>query len=102
MADRVVHCTRAPFDVYIGRAVPRKGFKASPWANPFKIGPDGDREQVMALYRQWVETSDDQRAQWIREHVGELRGRVLGCWCKEPGRDVPCHGDILVEMADRA
>ena len=36
---RVVHCKRAPFDIYIGRP--------SKWANPFVIGRDGNREQVI-------------------------------------------------------
>jgi hypothetical protein len=29
--------------------------------------------------------------------VSELKGKILGCWCKPK----PCHGDILVELADK-
>ncbi|MDQ5843653.1 MAG: DUF4326 domain-containing protein [Thermoproteota archaeon] len=36
---RVVHCKVEPFDVYIGRP--------SKWGNPFKIGKDGSREEVI-------------------------------------------------------
>ena len=36
---KVVHCKRAPFDIYIGRP--------SKWGNPFVIGRDGNREQVI-------------------------------------------------------
>ena len=39
---RVVHCKRAPFDIYIGRP--------SKWGNPFVIGRDGNREQVIEKY----------------------------------------------------
>ena len=39
----VVHCKKAPFDVYIGRP--------SKWGNPYSIGPDGTREEVIEKYR---------------------------------------------------
>jgi hypothetical protein len=28
--------------------------------------------------------------------LGELRGLVLGCWCAPR----PCHGDVLVRLAN--
>ena len=28
--------------------------------------------------------------------LGELRGKILGCWCKPK----PCHGDILVKLVE--
>lgn len=33
-----------------------------------------------------------------REDLDSLRGKNLGCWCKIPGRDVPCHGDVLLKI----
>ena len=43
MADsNVVHCKRARYDVYIGRP--------SKWGNPFAVGRDGTRAQVIARY----------------------------------------------------
>ena len=31
----------------------------------------------------------------------ELAGLVLGCWCKTKKHpDAPCHGDVLVELAN--
>ena len=53
MARLVVHCKKEKYDVYIGRAVPRSGLKASVWGNPFVIGKDGTREEVMVKYRAW-------------------------------------------------
>jgi len=79
---RVVHCKREPFDVYIGRP--------SKWGNPFVLGQDGTREQVVALYRRGLECSE------LLDDLHELRGKVLGCWCAPR----PCHGDVLVEMAN--
>ncbi len=54
MARLVVHCKKEKYDVYIGRAVPRSGLKASPWGNPFVIGKDGTRDEVMGKCRAWL------------------------------------------------
>jgi len=48
MRTRVVHCRRERYDVYVGRP--------SPWGNPFVIGRDGTREEVIAKYAAWVRT----------------------------------------------
>lgn len=80
----VVHCKREPFDVYIGRP--------SKWGNPFVIGKDGGREEVLSKYRSYMKGSLG-LCQQARE---ELRGKVLGCWCAPQ----PCHGDVLAEIAN--
>jgi hypothetical protein len=89
----VVHCRRDPYDLYIGRAVPRLGLPASIWANPFRIGPDGTREAVIARYRAWLLTQP-----YLLRLLPTLVGKRLGCWCKQRNRDVPCHGDVLVAL----
>jgi hypothetical protein len=91
MSRFVVHCKKEKFDVYIGRAVPRAGFKASIWANPFKIGKDGTREECMAKYRAALLANPD-----LLSRLPELKGKVLGCWCAPEA----CHGDILSELAN--
>lgn len=80
---RVVHCKKHHYDVYIGR--PGK------WGNPFKSGRDGTLEEVIEKYREWITYRPD-----LLEALHELKGKVLGCWCK-PG---PCHGDVLAELAE--
>lgn len=83
LPGRVVHCKRERYDVYIGRP--------SKWGNPFEIGRDGrNREQVIAKYREWIQTQPD-----LMAALPELRGKVLGCWCAPRS----CHGDVLVELA---
>jgi Domain of unknown function (DUF4326) len=82
---RVVHCKKEPFDVYIGRP--------SKWGNPFKIGKDGSREEVIQKYRDWVLTNPV----LITRVSTELKGKKLGCWCKPN----TCHGDVLAELADK-
>jgi hypothetical protein len=82
---RVVHCRRDPYDVFIGRP--------SAWANPFFIGRDGTREEVIVRFRNWL----IRQPSLVRE-VWTLRGKVLGCDCKP----LSCHGDVLAKLADLA
>ncbi len=83
MKTTVVHCKREPFDIYIGRP--------SPFGNPFKIGRDGNRAEVIQKYRTWIMSKPELLAQ-----VKTLNGKRLGCWCKPQA----CHGDVLAEIAD--
>ncbi len=78
---RVVHCKKEKYDIYIGRP--------SKWGNPFVIGKDGDREQVIEKYREWIKQQPE-----LLESLPELKGKVLGCWCPPK----KCHGDVLVEL----
>ncbi|SEP53675.1 MULTISPECIES: DUF4326 domain-containing protein [Amycolatopsis] len=78
----VVHCKRAPHDVYIGRP--------SKWGNPFVIGRDGSREQVITRYERWLLAQPE-----LVAALAELSGKTLGCWCA-PNR---CHGDVLAALS---
>lgn len=77
----VVHCKKSKYDVYIGRP--------SKWGNPFEIGKDGDREEVIKKYREWILTQED-----LLNQLYVLKGKILGCWCYP----LKCHGDILIEL----
>jgi hypothetical protein len=79
--------------IYVGRAMHRGGWRlaASPLANPFRPGPDGDREQVMEKYRDYLLQRPD-----LLAFLPALRGRRLGCWC----RPLPCHAEVIAELAD--
>lgn len=79
----VAHCRKDYFDVYIGRP--------SIWGNPFRIGPDGNRAEVIAKYEAWIKTQPE-----LMARLGELKGKVLGCYC----HPLPCHGDVLARLAD--
>ena len=81
---RVVNCKKEPYDVYIGRP--------SKWGNPFKIGTDGSRQDVIRKYRVWILANTS----LIKQIRSELRGKTLGCWCRPDA----CHGDVLAELAD--
>lgn len=60
------------------------------WGNPFAVGRDGTREQVIERYERWLA---DQPA--LLGALGELEGRTLGCWCAPK----PCHGEVLARLA---
>jgi len=87
----VVHVNRAPHDIYVGRAVAGR-FKASKWANPFRIGRDGSREEVLQKFAAYLDSRPD-----LLAALGELKDKRLGCWCAP----LPCHGDVLARLADK-
>ncbi len=97
ITTQVVNVRTDDYDVYIGRANPRHRLAESPFSNPFRIEAcKRTREQAIAEYRDWVLTSNDLRAEYIRLHVHELRGKRLGCWCAPAA----CHGSVLAKMAE--
>lgn len=65
--------------------------RASKWGNPFHIGEDGSREEVIEKYKEWVTNQPH-----LMKEIRHLQGKRLGCWCSPN----PCHGDVLVELAD--
>lgn len=80
---RVVHCKKEKYDVYIGRP--------SKWGNPYQIGKDGTREECIRKYKAWLLLQNV-----LLQDLQDLRGKTLGCWCSP----LPCHGDVLVELAN--
>ena len=91
MAARVVHCKKEMYDVYIGRP--------SKWGNPFSHKEGtlakfkvSTRDEAVQKYREWLLTQPD-----LIQSLPELRGKVLGCWCKP----LKCHGDVLAKEAER-
>lgn len=85
MVGKVVHCKRSRFDVYVGRP--------SQWGNPFAIGRDGGRDEVIAKYERWLDSQPQLLAQ-----LPELAGLTLACWCSPQA----CHGDVLARRAAQA
>lgn len=81
LTPKIVHCLRAKNDVFIGRP--------SIWGNPFKIGLDGTREEVIEKYEKWIRTQPH-----ILRHLPDLKGKRLGCFCAPKA----CHGDVLIKL----
>ena len=80
---KIVHCKKDEFDIYIGRP--------SKCGNPFTIGQDGTREEVIDKYSVWIKDQTD-----LMDSINELQGKILGCWCAPE----KCHGDILSDLAN--
>jgi len=75
-------------DVYIGRG--------SPFGNPYVIGQDGDRDEVIRKYE--IHFTEKLRLEpEFRKKVLALKGKILGCHCAP----LKCHGDIIVRFLDR-
>jgi hypothetical protein len=82
-------------DVYIGRRCTYGGWDLpqSKWHNPFSIQQCGGSAKVaVERYESYIRNTPA-----LMASLEELRGKVLGCWCKERPDDV-CHGDVLVRL----
>lgn len=69
---------------YIGRG--------TKWGNPFHIGYDGDRRQVIQKFKDYLEAHPSLK----EAALIELAGKNLLCYCAP----LPCHGDYLLEIAN--
>lgn len=88
----VVNVRYSDYDIYIGRGIdPKTKIQSGFWGNPYIIGPDGDRDTVIAKYRQYIMSHPDMMAE-----IPTLKGKRLGCWCAPH----QCHGDILAGLAN--
>jgi len=66
--------------------------RPSIWSNPFKIGADGTREEVIQKFRERILNLPH----LIKLAKERLKGRRLGCCCKP----LLCHGDVWVEIVE--
>jgi hypothetical protein len=88
-----------PDNVYIGRAgvVFIDGFRfpktSSNFANPFKIGKDGTRDDVIQKYKIYITDKLKNNISLQKELIG-MKNKNLGCWCFPE----PCHGNVLLEL----
>lgn len=82
---------------YIGRG--------SPLGNPFVIGKDGSREQVIAKYRVWLNEQIIRKNPVVLDELNRLgnkaideKGLALQCFCYPK----PCHGEVIKEKLVKA
>jgi hypothetical protein len=88
----VAHKDRVPQGVTFGKTV--YVGRPSAYGNPFKIGPDGTRSDVIKKFRDWW-LHEDQTALRKRAVI-ECRDKVLLCWCHPD----PCHADVIAEYVN--
>lgn len=65
--------------------------RPSKWSNPFVVGKDGNREEVVTYYAHWILEQPH-----LMASLHEIRGRDLVCCCAP----LLCHADILLEIAN--
>lgn len=88
-----------PDAIYVGRP--------SKWGNPFKLNDpllyglpkEEKRRLVINEYRKWL-LGDPSLVRECGEppDPSELKGKDLVCWCTP----LPCHADVLLELANKA
>jgi len=78
---KVVNIRFQDHDVYIGRG--------SKWGNPFKIGRDGNRKEVIDKYEKYIREKPE-----LLKDLDELKNCRIGCFCFP----LFCHGDILIKL----
>lgn len=72
--------------------------RPSRWGNPFRVKIKDDpaaHAEAVACYREWIMAPA--QAQLRRNAKRELAGKDLACSCK---LGLPCHGDVLLEIAN--
>jgi len=74
--------------VYIGRP--------SPWGNPYVMGRDGTRDEVVDEFESFFLNKVEEDAEFREKTLKELKGKILMCYCKPEA----CHGDIIAEWCD--
>ena len=84
----VVNIHKEPYDVCIMRP--------SIYGNPYVIGRDGTREEVIEKFRRYF-YERIKRDEAFLIAVIKLRDQRIGCCCAPD----PCHGDIYVEFLER-
>lgn len=70
--------------IYVGRP--------SKYGNPFIIGRDGNREEVIRKYKDYIYNKPG----LLEQAKQELVGKDLVCWCAP----LQCHAEVLLEIAN--
>jgi len=83
MKTLIVNIKKDKYDVLIDRS--------TIWGNPFIIGKDGNRKQVIEKYRLYLINNP-----YLMSRIHELKGLQLGCHCKTK----ECHGDVIVDILE--
>jgi hypothetical protein len=91
----------SPHAVIVARGAGRR------WGNPFDYRDlPGGRAEAVELFAGWIVDpasvpircgKTTYHPSTVEEIRAELGGRDVACWC---GLDEPCHGDVLLEIAN--
>lgn len=83
--------------IYIGRKNKSYKLKNSALSNPFLIGQDGNRDEVIKKYCKWI-CEEVKKKGAVYQELVKIAKRVkkgenieLVCWCKP----LKCHGNVI-------
>jgi hypothetical protein len=99
--DNLKEWCEHPDNVYIARKgvvfVNKQRYppKDSIWYNPYKIGKDGNRNEVIQKYETYIRNRLQTEVE-LKEELQKLKNKHLGCWCYPE----PCHGNVLLKILD--
>ncbi|MEB8476667.1 MULTISPECIES: DUF4326 domain-containing protein [Acidithiobacillus] len=69
--------------------------RPSPLGNPYAIGPDGDRGQVIERYRAWLDARVKERDPVVcTSLLGITQNQALACHCAP----LPCHAEVIADL----
>lgn len=91
-----------PQNVYIGRKesvfIDGERFpkEDSLWANPYKVTRGMPPRTSCRKYEEYIISRIANERDFIKNLLA-LKGKNLGCWCKEKGNEM-CHGDVLLKL----
>lgn len=86
---QVINMHRSPATpgIYVGRP--------SPLGNPYRLGKDGNRAEVLQKYREWLYRQITENNQTVLHALSNLNENdVLLCYCKP----LACHADVINEV----
>ena len=67
--------------------------ESSIFCNPFKVGKDGTREEVIEKYEKYIKEKIIVNNE-LKEELIKMKNKNLGCWCYPE----KCHGDVLLKI----
>jgi len=70
------------YDIFIGRP--------SKFGNPFVLGQDGTRSEVIAKFEQYLRTHPE-----LDQLLDELDGKRIACFCSVEQK---CHADVYIKL----
>jgi hypothetical protein len=85
--------------IYIGRS--GKG-QYSPLGNPFQMGRDGTRDEVVAKYKVWlwnqIQSNNSEVINELKKiaYYSATNEVILVCFCAP----LACHGDVLIKCIE--
>jgi len=83
--------------------------RTTPWGNPYRADLHCDQQHAVDCHTYILTQGRPARTApdpvndpgvylaYVREHIGELRGKNLACWCS---LDTPCHAERLLQLAN--